>query len=492
MIIIGGPGTGKTQFLVSKVEELLKRHAPKEIAYVSFTNAAVDEAKARVMSLTGCKDEDVINFRTVHSMAFNALGARHNDMVQRKHLEEFSDIVSEDFHYHNIDNIGPIGETVGGDELMNIEQYSRAAQVDLRQAWKVCDCDVDYWRLARFAKAYELFKSMRGLIDFTDLLTKFVAEGGAIKVKHVIVDEAQDLTALQWACIWKAYKNAEVWIAGDDDQSIYRWSGSAADYFISLSQQETPYVLNTSHRLPFNIHRLAGKIISRVRHRIPKTYRVSATREDQGSVDWAVELSHTKGLESGEWLVLARTHHQLKQMERDIRELGYLYIKHGVSSVDHKELKAIQAWEDLRAGKLIDKEDAELALQAKGIGIDLDDGRWPAPQVSDIHLGNLTGFQEPWHKALTGIHPRQRQYYLAARKRGEKLLGAPRIRLDTIHGAKGQEAKNVILSTALTQKVRKAFELDPDSEHRVFYVGATRASERLVLIEAENGNGYEI
>jgi superfamily I DNA/RNA helicase len=66
----------------------------------------------------------------------------------------------------------------------------------------------------------------------------------------------------------------------------------------------------------------------------------------------------------------------------------------------------------------------------------------------------------------------------------EKII--PTISLSTIHGFKGMEADRVILIDSLTQRTMDAFSVDPDSEYRVFYVGATRAKICLNLITGDN------
>ena len=77
-------------------------------------------------------------------------------------------------------------------------------------------------------------------------------------------------------------------------------------------------------------------------------------------------------------------------------------------------------------------------------------------------------------------------------RRGEKLTNDPRVRIETIHGAKGAEAEHVLLLTDLTYRTYAGYMLDPDSEHRVFYVGVTRASETLNLVAPREVYGYAL
>tara|TARA_Y100000289_G_scaffold22741_1_gene22185 strand:- start:464 stop:706 length:243 start_codon:yes stop_codon:yes gene_type:complete len=80
---------------------------------------------------------------------------------------------------------------------------------------------------------------------------------------------------------------------------------------------------------------------------------------------------------------------------------------------------------------------------------------------------------------------------MSVRRRGERILtGSPRIRISTIHKAKGGEADNVVLFLDSTKACVES--LDQDSEIRTFYVGATRAKQSLHLIEPTTKHGFNI
>jgi superfamily I DNA/RNA helicase len=69
------------------------------------------------------------------------------------------------------------------------------------------------------------------------------------------------------------------------------------------------------------------------------------------------------------------------------------------------------------------------------------------------------------------------------RANGEKLNKPPRIKLSTIHAAKGGECQNVVLLTDQTRTTMNTYEKNPDDENRLYYVGATRTKENLHIIE---------
>jgi hypothetical protein len=159
-----------------------------------------------------------------------------------------------------------------------------------------------------------------------------------------------------------------------------------------------------------------------------------------------------------------------------------------VSSIDRTHLEAIRAHERLRQGGRVSGTDARTVAKAAGVSL-----RVPVVDEAEYTAAEL-GYdaRQIWHDALVRIPLAAREHYLACRRRGEKLNQPPRVRISTIHGAKGLEADHVYLGMDLTPRTQRGFELDPDAEHRVFYVGATRARERLVLGAATGAYAYHV
>jgi superfamily I DNA/RNA helicase len=97
-----------------------------------------------------------------------------------------------------------------------------------------------------------------------------------------------------------------------------------------------------------------------------------------------------------------------------------------------------------------------------------------------------------WDVALDKMPDEEKQYFLAALRRGEKLASEPRIRISTIHSVKGGEADHVVLSTDMAQRTFNEYEANPDDEHRVWYVGITRARQSLHIIQPQTDRAYDI
>ena len=124
-------------------------------------------------------------------------------------------------------------------------------------------------KLEIIADELERYKEQHGLIDFPDMIEKFLESGVSPKLRVMFVDEAQDLSLIQWKLVRKIEEaSTDSFIAGDDDQGIYKWNGAHVNTFINL--EGTRKVLEQSYRVPKKPFDLADKIISRVKNRVEK------------------------------------------------------------------------------------------------------------------------------------------------------------------------------------------------------------------------------
>jgi superfamily I DNA/RNA helicase len=115
------------------------------------------------------------------------------------------------------------------------------------------------------------------------------------------------------------------------------------------------------------------------------------------------------------------------------------------------------------------------------------------PKVDAVKLQDLgVVVEEPWHKALLRMPAEELSYILAIRQRGESLTGSPSVRLSTIHGAKGGQADHVCVLTNMTMRSQQELEKKPDDELRVWYVGATRARERLTVVGQVTSSNFPL
>lgn len=481
-LIIGGPGAGKTSRLLRVMEQALDAGTPPErIALVTYTKAAANDAKTRACKQFGLTEKDFPYVRTLHSFAFRQLGLRKSDVLGEEQLEDLSEVTGELLQNASPSFEGPANKR-NADELLTVDHYARTTMVGLHTAWEEHGGEIDWFRLKRFCDSYSHYKRDQGLVDFTDMLSTYVEAGlPPAPVDIAIIDEGQDFTRLQWQTAECAFSGArDLWVAGDDDQQIHRWAGADEAYFQAL-----PYareVLPLSHRLPRTIFNFASTIIKRVEHRYEKEW---GPADREGRVEWVNRVEETD-LSTGTWLLMTRTRGQLATMTAVARDQGVTYTVKGVPSVRPEHVEAIQAYEALRAGKRVTAGEALIALAASG-------RKFPVEETQTYTAKELFfDCSLIWHDALIKIPLEDREYYLACLRRGESLTKPPRVRIETIHGAKGLEAENCLLMTDMTYRTRKAYELDPDSESRVFYVGLTRASENLFLLSPQTQYGFPL
>lgn len=490
-VILGPPGTGKTSTLLGLIEdELEKQTDPTRIGFFTFTKKAVNEGKQRAMERFDLSQRDLPFFRTLHSLAFRQLGLSKESVMDLKDIRELNEVLNLRLTGGVNTDSGHLFGMSHDDRLAFIENLSRMRQVSLEDQWHDVDDAVGWFELERYARGLQLFKDDRLLVDYTDMLKLFLEKGDVPKLEAVFVDEAQDLSPLQWSVVRKIIKNADrVYVAGDDDQAIYKWAGADVDYLIKNATNAT--ILEQSYRIPSAVHELASRCIGQVRSRIHKSW---LPRKETGLVRWepSIELID---MEKSDWLVLARTNYLLEQIDKYCRNEGWFFEVKGRPSISESKVRAVLNWQKLQLGDSLPLSECVNLLKFVNVR------RANSLDVLEIDaMMTLTSLKErfpdlpegDWYDALTGLSPKDVSYIRAMLRRGEKITKKPRIRLSTIHAAKGGEATNVVLLTDITNRVYKTYQQNPDDENRVFYVGLTRAKENLYLIEPTTTRCFQI
>lgn len=485
-IVLGPPGTGKTTKLLGMVEsELAAGTAPDRIGYVSFTKRAATEAIERATEKFGLSARDLPFFRTLHSMCFSALGLSNSDVFEGKKIREFGDWIGMQFSEHvRLDEPGSVGFTEG-DRILFMENLSRIKKVSLREQYDQNDDGLRWNVVDRVSRGLHEYKKAGALVDYTDMLSLFVQQQWAPPLECLFVDEAQDLSLLQWDVVQQlALRARRVVVAGDDDQAIYRWAGAAVEHFVDMPGLVT--VLGQSWRVPSQVQSVASDIITRVRHRREKEWR---PRDGDGDLVFAGSFDEIDVWEP-EILVLARNGYILRNLEALLQSDGVIYEIQGRSSIRQSTLLAVRLWEDLRRGQEIQVEDARRVYEMMGSGTRIKRGYKTLPGLPAGQMVGLDWLQSHgglqtsaiWHEALDRIPPAESTYMLRALQRGEKTRGRPRIRLSTIHGSKGGEADHVVILTDMAQRTYQEFQENPEDEARVWYVAATRARRKLTVV----------
>jgi DNA helicase-2/ATP-dependent DNA helicase PcrA len=476
-IILGPPGTGKTTYLLNLVEDALDKGVdPQQMGFVAFTKKAAKEAVERAEARFCLSEKQLPYFRTLHSLAFRMLGMNRERVLSKSQIKEFGDILGLKLRGSVSPTEGTVSNSLPGDKALFISGLSRLRCVPLQEQWRENTEDLGWHELDRVHRGLKKFKESRGLFDYTDMLELYLEQGYVPELELLVVDEAQDLSKLQWKVVHKlAEKARRVVVAGDDDQAIFQWAGADLPYFVQLSGKVT--VLDKSYRIPKNVFSTALSVIDRVAVRRPKHW---TSRDSTGSVTYHT-TTDTINMENETWLVLGRNNYLIDKVEDQCRREGLIYERNDRRSVKDSSLAAIQNWEKLRNGETLDYLCVNKCLKflKRGITILPETGSFTLPELQE-HWGVTR--TDIWHDAFEKMSLLERSYLMAALRRGEKPTKTPRIRLSTIHGAKGGEADNVILFTDMANRTYKDMQRHPDNERRVFYVGVTRAKSNLHIV----------
>lgn len=496
-IVLGPPGTGKTTTLLAEVEkELATGTPPDRIGYVTFTTRGANEAIERACKKFKMEASQLPYFRTLHSLCYRNLGLRSGDLLVGKAFFEFADYARIEVTGRAWSDDGLMSSFKPGDRILFMENLARIRQVPLRAQYEMNHDHLPWNEVDRVARALAQFKMQRGLLDYTDMLSQFVAHGQDVGLKKLFVDEAQDLSSLQWSVVDLLARSADrIVTAGDDDQAIYRWAGADVEHLIAMGGDSR--VLGQSFRCPPVVQKLSDDIIRGVRHRRPKKWK--AKPGGRGEVEQRAGFGDVSVAGDGTVLILTRNVYVIKeQVEPVLRQEGILYERNGKSSLDPSILQSIYAWEDLRKGNEVTLGDARRMYEhisantgikrgykkLKTFGEDTD---IPVSMRDLIeHGGLLVKPDKIWHDALDKMPQEEMSYIVAARRRGEKIRGGkPRVRLSTIHSAKGGEADHVVIMKEMAKRTFAEMANAPEDERRVWYVGVTRAREKLTIVGSE-------
>ena len=489
-IILGPPGTGKTTTLLDLVDQFLQQGIrPKQIGYFSFTKKAAKEAASRAADKFNLDiDTDLENFRTLHSLAFNELGMSKEKMMKPEDYKEFGQKCglpiktakySEEDGTFNSDN-----------EYLTIINTARVKRMDLLEYYDSRKNIIDIERSTLFLLSEQLqkFKKEKGLKDFTDLLEDYISLEKNPNFKVLFIDEAQDLSLIQWEMVRTLWVNAEkTYIAGDDDQAIFKWAGADVDHFIALKEEvDNIKTLDQSYRIPGGpIHELSQKIIGKVQNRFDKQYK---PREEIGILKRYSDITQVN-MKEGEWLVLSSANYFLDDA-KDLCELqGWYYQCKGINSVSLKLLLALNNWEHWRKGSQLNTIEIKNIYEYLGSNV-VDgfrkgktlhsDAKYKLKECQEQHGLNI---DKVWYDSFEGLDNITENYIRNMRANGEMINKNPRIKMSTIHGAKGGEADKVLLLQDITGAAIETFSHDPDELHRLFYTGATRAKRELHIVD---------
>jgi DNA helicase-2/ATP-dependent DNA helicase PcrA len=461
--IYGPPGTGKTFRLLRRVKAYVRTGTPyHKIGYFAFTKKAASEARKRI----DVDEKQVPYFQTLHAFCFHLLNLNESDIIQPHHYEalgkklnvrvNFNDKYNEEqTHFLTCNNpyFQIIGKAINKDitikEEFDLNEHDRK--------------DIDWHTLNHIYINLQEYKKKMHLLDFNDLIKKVIDSNKIPKLKAIFIDEAQDLSPLQWQLYDKLKENCDdMYLAGDDDQAIFAWAGADVNRFIKEPANER--VLRYSRRVSRAVQEQSQIAVSKIAGiRKHKEYLPRAQEGFASHINNLGQIDLTKG----KWLILTRTKSNLLDIMKELKSKNIYYQSNKGKSFNvgiYNGAMAYTKW--IREGKLEEKEINDVREY-------IPSGNWnPEKNWYDIFVADQ----------------KEILYIRNIISGGEILSENARVWVSTIHAAKGGEEDNVILSLHQGSKVQKSIRLSvdkQDEEHRVWYVGITRARNNLYKLKAK-------
>jgi DNA helicase II / ATP-dependent DNA helicase PcrA len=513
VLVVAGPGTGKTLTIVRRIAHLLEQGVePDRICAVTFTNRAAREMRERITALLGAQAGNMF-IGTFHLLGLKiireSLPERLTICGREEQLEILKPMVNNSARAaqqmaERIAGVKGQGARVTGGQF---KPGSQELDGETRQVYA----------------AYQAALKQKGLCDFDDLIsipielfeTDSVAANFPSRFKHIIVDEYQDISPAQYRllkCLVSARDGNTLCTVGDSDQAIYAFRGADLQNFLNFQKDfsdAVTVVLKENYRSTNVILGAADAMIKNNQRRIAK--EVKTVREAGGPIAVISVPDERAEAEAIVQEIDARmggtTHYRLAgaRTSSDFSETSYGFSDFAVLFRTNAQAKALrEAFDEwgipcqvigerhpLNRAKLIENLRAHVEVLPERIDLaTLLNGAAENSGASSADYGLLETLAAvyqhlPPRKAITEII--NELTLLTTADAFDPRADA--VALMTVHMAKGLEFKLVFIAgceDGLLPFTLVKDETDIEEERRLFYVGMTRAKDELFLLHARS------
>jgi DNA polymerase III epsilon subunit family exonuclease len=332
VLVIAGPGAGKTFCLIARINHLVDTLgvAPERICAVTFTNRAAEEIAVRLKHTLRDR-ADAITRGTIHALCLALL----REHAEAAGLRKGFGVADEQYQ-----------KVVLGRLHVPLEQ--RGALLNRFGRHRVQDYRLTHDD-ARLYREYAVWLAHRNMLDFDDLVTKAeqllrtrndIADTIAARWDHLLVDEFQDVNAVQYDLLKRlAAPHDNLFVVGDDEQSIFTWTGADPYVLVRFGRDygiERPIVLDKNCRCSRQIFETARRVLAQNPQLFEKQlsadqespYEVGALafRDEEEEAAWLLDDLRSdrsaSGLGWGDYAVLYRRHKLGEYLEGRLLRAG--------------------------------------------------------------------------------------------------------------------------------------------------------------------------
>lgn len=293
-MVLAGPGSGKTRVITYRILNLVLNNNinPKNILAISFTKASSMEMKNRALSLSNDRRLNSVNYGTFHSVFFRILR-----FFEKYELDCILDEKNKKFAIKGILKNLNIENAEDEDTILGVINEISYVKNELMDK---IDFDSEILTSDEFCRVYNMYEEYKESIkkiDFDDMLIKTynllkqnkqILDRVRAAYRYILVDEFQDINKVQFEVIKLiASPNNNIFVVGDEDQSIYGFRGSRPDFLLEFEDYfkgSKKYVLDINYRSKKDITDIANKLIQNNENRYEKS--IKCDREHKGIVKY--------------------------------------------------------------------------------------------------------------------------------------------------------------------------------------------------------------
>ena len=336
-MVLAGPGSGKTTVITHRIKNLIEKAEvrPENILVVTFTKAAAISMQKRFSTLMNGGKGQLVTFGTFHSVFYKILKkSRRYEATEILSERQKTDYIREIIGRYGISSndiselsqniINDIGNIKGN--MLNAQEYEPS-----------CCKKEDFIKVYN---AYNLELKKDGKMDFDDILREcylLLCENHTILeqwrelYKYILIDEFQDINRIQMNIIeLLASPLNNIFVVGDDDQSIYGFRGARPEIMIEFKDyypEAELIVLNVNYRSTQSIINVAGRVIENNKTRLDKCAHANNNKDFQPDIrkfrNQVEELKfvvskikeyENQGISLSEMAILVRNNSQIQEI----------------------------------------------------------------------------------------------------------------------------------------------------------------------------------